>query len=97
MSAGVVHVREPYDVYIGRRARVHGRWVGPSKWANPFRIGRDGSRDEVIRTYWAWLETQPQLLASLAELRDKTLGCWCKPEACHGDVLVKLAAARSAT
>lgn len=25
------------------------------------------------------------------ELRGKTLGCWCKPDACHGDVLAELA------
>lgn len=23
-------------------------------------------------------------------LAGKTLGCWCKPNPCHGDVLVKL-------
>lgn len=26
----------------------------------------------------------------LLELEGKNLGCWCKPEACHGDILVKL-------
>ena len=76
----VVHCKkEQYDVYIGR----------PSKWGNPFTIGRDGDRDEVIRKYDAWLMTQPNLLNSLHELRGKTLGCWCKPKRCHGDVLVK--------
>jgi Domain of unknown function (DUF4326) len=33
----------------------------------------------------------PELLNQLHELKDKTLGCWCKPEKCHGDVLVELA------
>lgn len=28
-------------------------------------------------------------MAALPELKGR-LGCWCKPEACHGDVLVEL-------
>ena len=78
----VVHCqREPYDVYIGR----------PSKWGNPFMIGVDGTRDEVIGLYRAWIIRQHNLLASLRELKGKVLGCWCKPLACHGDVLAQLA------
>jgi len=80
----VVHCkREPYDVYIGR----------PSKWGNPFSIGigKDGTREEVIEKYREWIQNQPELLAQLSELRGKTLGCWCAPQACHGDVLVELA------
>jgi hypothetical protein len=68
-------------VYIGR----------PSKWGNPFIIGRDGTRAEVIEKYDLWIQTQPELLAALPELKDKVLGCWCKPRACHGDVLARLA------
>ena len=78
----VVHCkREHHDVYIGR----------PSKWGNPFLIGRDGTRDEVITKYRAWIVKQPHLMASLHELKGKVLGCWCSPQACHGDVLSQLA------
>jgi hypothetical protein len=84
MMTSVVHcLREPYDVYIGR-----GRH---SKWGNPFRIGPDGDRVEVIRKYADWVRTRPELMAALPELRGKVLGCWCRPEACHGDVLAELA------
>lgn len=77
----VVNVRtERYDVYIGR----------PSKWGNPFVIGKDGSRDEVVQRYEQWILTQDDLLKDLHELKGKTLGCFCKPAACHGDILVKL-------
>lgn len=78
----VVHCkRDPHDVYIGR----------PSKWGNPFRIGVDGTREEVIAKYRAWvLENGIDALAR-RELRGKVLGCWCAPEACHGDVLVEWA------
>ena len=72
--------RELDDIYIGR----------PSKWGNPFLIGRDGDRAAVISKYREWLLGQPVLLAALPELRGKRLGCWCKPKACHGDVLVEL-------
>lgn len=72
--------KEPYDIYIGR----------PSKWGNPFTIGKDGDREEVISKYKNWILSQPQLLNSLWQLHGKILGCWCKPKSCHGDVLVEL-------
>jgi len=82
MSTTVVHCkRSTYDVYIGR----------PSKWGNPFSIGRDGACMEVIEKYRAWVMQQPELLAALHELKGKILGCWCVPWACHGDVLAELA------
>lgn len=78
----VVHCKkDPCDVYIGR----------PSKWGNPFQIGRDGDRDTVIRKYRSWLLERPDLMGALGELRGKTLGCWCSPLPCHGDVLLELA------
>lgn len=85
----VVHCkRERYDIYIGR----------PSPWGNPY-SDRPGtlaryqvaSREEAIQKYETWLQTQPELLALLPQLRGKVLGCWCKPKACHGDVLARLA------
>ena len=78
----VVHCKkEDYDVYIGR----------PSKWGNPFSIGKDGTRKEVIKKYEKYILENKELLNDLHELEDKVLACWCKPKACHGDVLVRLA------
>lgn len=71
---------EHYDVYIGRGGQ----------WGNPFKIGRDGTRAEVIEKYRKWIKTQPHLLSQLHILKGKRLGCWCKPLDCHGDILVKL-------
>lgn len=77
----IVHCKkESYDVLIDRR----------TKWGNPFVIGRDGTREEVIAKYRQWIPTQPHLMNSLHELKDKILGCWCKPNQCHGDVLIEL-------
>lgn len=72
-----------YDVYIGR-----GRG---SIWGNPFHEDQHTTKSEVIERYRAWIQTQPQLMARLPELRGKILGCWCKPDICHGDVLATLA------
>ncbi len=73
--------RHKYDVYIGRG----------SKWGNPYIMNRDGTREEVIEKYRSYLYTQREdLLFSLHELRDKILGCFCAPNACHGDVLIEL-------
>lgn len=77
----VVHCKkESYDVYIGR----------PSKWGNPYTIGKDGTREEVISKYEAHIMTRPDLIFALQELQGKTLSCWCKPKACHGDILVRM-------
>jgi hypothetical protein len=82
MSTRVVHCKEePYDVYIGR----------PSKWGNPFKIGRDGTREVVLQKYQVWLAEQWDLLDSLDEVRGKVLGCHCKPYGCHGDILALVA------
>lgn len=72
----------PQDiVYIGR----------PSKWGNPFKIGRDGDRQECLDKYYEYIKNQrPDLLEKLHELKGKALMCWCKPESCHGDILVEL-------
>lgn len=78
----VVHCkRQPYDTYVGR----------PSKFGNPYVIGPDGTRAEVIEKYRAHLLASPDLMAALPELRGKVLGCWCSPLACHADVLATLA------
>lgn len=75
-------------VYIGR---AHGRSKQPeSRFHNPFKIGKDGSREEVIAKYRNYVINRPDLLRELWALKDKTLVCWCHPEACHGDVLAEL-------
>lgn len=83
MTDLVVHCKNaPYDVYIGR----------PSKWGNPFVIGKDGTREEVIAKYRAWLLREwRDAFLDVGELRGKVLGCWCAPLPCHGDVLAELA------
>ena len=78
------------DIYIGRKMTMGGWNLPQSKWANPFPLKKESDRATVLAQYEAWIRQQPQLMASLEELRGKTLGCWCKPKACHGDILVRL-------
>jgi hypothetical protein len=78
-------------VYVGR-AMYRGGWRLPaSSLANPFRLGADGDRDEVVGKYREYLLGRPDLLALLPDLRGKRLGCWCTPLPCHADVIAELA------
>lgn len=62
-------------------------------WGNPYTV-KDYGRDECIKMYREYiiqkLEKDPLLRKELASLRGQVLGCYCKPQACHGDVLVEL-------
>ena len=71
-------------VYVGR----------PSKWGNPYTIGIDGTREQVISLYRDWIAKKPELIGELAALNPHTLVCWCAPEACHAEVLAELLAKR---
>lgn len=59
---------------------------------NPFRIGKDGNREEVIKKYRTYLYNCIKVvdeLNNLADMKEDTvLGCWCRPKACHGDVVI---------
>lgn len=66
-------------VYVGR----------PTKWGNPYTIGKDGTRKEVIEKYRRYLRNSPHLLESLDELSGKNLVCWCSPLPCHADILIQ--------
>lgn len=81
--------KEPYDVYIGRG----------SKWGCPYTIIKDRptlakeiveTKEEALAKYKEYLLASPELMASLDELEGKILGCFCKPEKCHGDILLEV-------
>jgi hypothetical protein len=61
-----------------------------TRWGNPFELGKDGDRETVIANYRDhYLPFKPSLTARLDALRGKALGCWCAPERCHADVLIR--------
>jgi hypothetical protein len=72
--------KEPYDAYIGRG----------SIFGNPYIIGKDGSRNEVISRYEDWFRFMLQdkrFFDAVCALKGKRLGCFCAPEKCHGDII----------
>ena len=76
---------------VGRQSGPDRRHIGrPDIFGNPFVIGRDGTRTEVIAKYKAWAPTQPRIMAALPELAGKNLICWCAPLPCLGDVLLDM-------
>ena len=81
----------PYDVYIGRRCTMGGWKLPESVWANPYKVGTHGTREEVIRKYRTYLLSKPELLKLLPTMYGKRLGCFCAPQPCHGDVIAELA------
>ena len=83
--------------YIGRA----GRGRAGSPLANPFHIGRHGTREQVIARYrsWLWQNIQSGNREVMAELRrllalarrpeGVQLLCFCAPLPCHGDVIAR--------
>lgn len=72
----------PDKVYIGRG----------SYWGNPFRVGKDGTRDQCIQKFSEYVVkfNEKEMEDFLRPLRGKDLICFCAPNRCHGDILLKL-------
>jgi len=82
MVTKVVHCKkEKYDIYCGR----------PGPYGNPFVIGRDGNRENVIKKYkeWFYHKDQKQFREDIKILKGKTLACWCHPIKCHCDIIAE--------
>jgi len=95
MKTKVVNLRkEPYDVYIGRAGRGQDGYFG-----NPCAIGQKcpvcsevhkdgGSTIPCFKHYfYNRIRTDKDFLRRVRTLKGKTLGCFCKPNPCHGDVI----------
>ena len=68
-------------IYVGR----------PTVWGNPFKIGQDGNRVEVVAKYKVHI-LSTLLPSAFNELEGKDLVCWCAPLPCHADILLEIAA-----
>jgi len=80
----VVNKRKEPDgsyTYIGRG----------SPFGNPFSIGQDGNRDQVIEKYKIYfydkIDNDPVFADQVLRLTGERLGCFCAPHACHGDII----------
>jgi hypothetical protein len=87
MQTVVVNINEePFDVYIGRAGRGEDGYFG-----NPFRIGCGISREDAVQKFQKYftdrIEKDSDFKGRVLALKGKRLGCFCKPKACHGDVI----------
>jgi hypothetical protein len=82
-------------VWVGCRVHRGGWHLEGSPLASPYRPGPDGTRDEVVEKYRAYL-IRPDLLAQLPSVPGRRLGCWCVPQRCHAEVIAELADSLSA-
>ena len=98
MAIAIVNVDrgDAYEVYAGRSRR----YFPPgqtSRWGNPFLIGRDGTREDVVATYRLMLAVRiwrgEVSEADLLELDGRRVGCHCAPQPCHTDGIAEAVAA----
>lgn len=88
----VANMHNTGDEMLLRWARSSFRFVQidrRSDWGNPYEIPGDGDRDQVCDSFELYFSRKISLHMRLNELRGKVLGCWCYPERCHGDHLIK--------
>jgi hypothetical protein len=85
------------DVYIGRVAGVDFARGNPNQrgyFGNPFVVYGALSREDAISQFetlaWGLAKLDPVFREAVKGLAGKTLWCWCKPEACHGETLADL-------
>ena len=88
MKTKIVNLyHDKYDIYIGRAGRGKEGYYG-----NPFFIKSDISREETIKQFSKYftqrINKDSEFKKRILELKGKTLGCFCKPSACHGDIVV---------
>lgn len=78
------------DVYIGRAGKGQSGYFG-----NPFVLNAGETRGSTIERYEKYarerIKTDTEFRTNVRKLYGKRLFCFCKPHACHGDVLEKLA------
>lgn len=87
METKVVNLyKEKYDVYIGRYGKGMDGYFG-----NPFKLKKgevSGSTLNKYREYfYGRVESDKEFREKVEGLRGKTLGCFCKPKPCHGDII----------
>lgn len=86
------------NIYIGRGRIVYiNKQRYPEKdsiFANPFKINDNQTREKALELYEQYIRDKitnnPYFKTELLNLKGKNLGCWCKPEPCHGDILLRL-------
>jgi hypothetical protein len=80
---------DPRHLYIGRFVH-HVKGAINSLLANQYSVKKYG-RTTALAMYEQHCRATPLIMQLIASINQYTeLGCWCKPEACHGDIILKL-------
>lgn len=79
---------QPNTIYIGRNMVAYVPGTYASKWQNPFPVKKYGL-DKSLELFEEYIR-KSNVYNDLSELDNKELGCWCAPNKCHGDILIKL-------
>ena len=76
------------DVYIGNEIKNDNWDLKLSDWANPYW----GTSEESLRQYEVYVRGDKRLMKRIedGELNNVSMGCWCAPNPCHGDILLKI-------
>lgn len=86
MTTVVNLYKEPYDQYIGRAGRGQDGYFG-----NPYSLSAGGDRGAILKLYKEYFDKRInedlEFKRRVLELKGKRLGCFCKPKACHGDII----------
>jgi hypothetical protein len=101
----VVNVRRGYfDVYVGRASSFSPKTVAGSdgRFGNPILVGEycracqgyHSTGGATLGCYEKYLRgklaTDESFKADVIGLKGKVLGCWCFPQPCHADILLKV-------
>lgn len=78
-------------VVVNRHYKTFTKYIGRgTKFGNKYEIGPDGTREDVIAKHKKDFYDDWELQEAVwNELRGETIGCSCKPLACHGDTYVE--------
>lgn len=87
----VINIKQEPE-YQGLKSTEAYEYIGRgSYWGNPYSMYEEGDdRDEVIRKYkydFDFEKFPNKDKSEVYKLAGKRLGCFCKPQSCHGDVL----------
>jgi len=102
MKTRVVHCKkESFEIYIGRK-NFGMHFGNPFSFGGKSKIAKldFSTREECIDAFREWIngtnytdiepERRKWVLDKMELLRGRSLGCFCKPQSCHGDVYVEM-------
>lgn len=79
---------EPYDVYGGRAGHGQDGWLG-----NPYKLKSEADRSRILDLHKAYFRARiardPEFKRRVLALKGRRVGCFCRPRACHLDVVAE--------